>query len=159
MGGTNLSAGLDQAISIFQGAIPDLYRTRVIILLTDGQWNDGRDPQLAANDARNAGITVHTRQHADIVPRRSFQVSPIQRVVVTTSPTTILSCETPSGNSQGLFSDSDRVVPAPFRVQQYWCDSADWQEYGASHETNDSTYSTVGFLRFAAEERSLWNSL
>lgn len=60
MGGTNLSAGLDQAISIFQGTNSRPLSNKVIILLTDGQWNDGRDPQLAANDARNAGITVHT---------------------------------------------------------------------------------------------------
>ncbi len=60
MGGTNLAAGLDQAITVLQGANARPLSNKVIILLTDGQWNDGRDPQLSANDARNAGITVHT---------------------------------------------------------------------------------------------------
>jgi Ca-activated chloride channel family protein len=60
MGGTNLSAGLDQAVTVLQGANARPLSNKVIILLTDGQWNDGRDPQLSANDARNAGITVHT---------------------------------------------------------------------------------------------------
>jgi hypothetical protein len=31
----------------------------VIILMTDGQWNEGRNPIRAAEDARDKGIIVH----------------------------------------------------------------------------------------------------
>jgi Ca-activated chloride channel homolog len=60
MGGTNLSSGLDRAVSVLKGNNSSLYTNKVIILLTDGQWNSGRDPVLAAYDARGQGITVHT---------------------------------------------------------------------------------------------------
>jgi Ca-activated chloride channel homolog len=59
MGGTNLSSGLDRAVSVLRGTNSSLYTSKVIILLTDGQWNAGRDPELAAYDARGQGITVH----------------------------------------------------------------------------------------------------
>ncbi len=59
MGGTNLSAGLDQAVQVLQGANSRPLSNKIVILLTDGQWNAGRDPLLAANDAQAAGITVH----------------------------------------------------------------------------------------------------
>lgn len=59
MGGTNLSAGLTQAISVLQGTNSNAFASKVIILLTDGEWNQGVDPITVANTARNAGITVH----------------------------------------------------------------------------------------------------
>ncbi len=59
MGGTNLSAGLDRAVSVLKGTNSKSLSGKVIILMTDGQWNDGRHPSLAATDARAAGITVH----------------------------------------------------------------------------------------------------
>ena len=58
-GGTNLSAGLDRAVSVLTGANGRALSKKVIILLTDGQWNAGRDPVLAAQDAEAAGITIH----------------------------------------------------------------------------------------------------
>lgn len=60
MGGTNLSAGLDLAVSVLRGTNSSIYTSKVVILLTDGEWNQGRDPDLAAYDARAQGITVHT---------------------------------------------------------------------------------------------------
>ncbi len=60
MGGTNLSAGLDRAVAVLKGTNSKSLSSKVIILMTDGQWNDGRHPSLAAMDARAAGITVHT---------------------------------------------------------------------------------------------------
>ncbi len=60
MGGTNLSSGLDRAVSVLKGTTASMYTNKVIILLTDGQWNAGRDPDQAAYDARGQGITVHT---------------------------------------------------------------------------------------------------
>ncbi|MEQ1826878.1 MAG: vWA domain-containing protein [Pirellula sp.] len=59
MGGTNLSAGLDAAVAVLKGTNSSLYKNKVVILMTDGQWNAGRDPVLAAQDARSQGITVH----------------------------------------------------------------------------------------------------
>lgn len=58
-GGTNLSAGLDRAVQVLTGNNGRPLSNKVIILLTDGVWNAGRDPVLAAQDAAAAGITVH----------------------------------------------------------------------------------------------------
>lgn len=58
-GGTTLSAGLDRAVSVLTGPNGRALSNKIIILLTDGQWNAGRDPVLAAQDAAAAGITVH----------------------------------------------------------------------------------------------------
>ena len=59
VGGTNLSAGLDQAVAVLTGNNGRPLSSKIIILLTDGNWNAGRDPVLAAQDAATAGITVH----------------------------------------------------------------------------------------------------
>lgn len=59
MGATNLSAGLTQAISVFQSANSSPFSSKVIVLLTDGAWNLGADPVTVANTAKNAGITIH----------------------------------------------------------------------------------------------------
>jgi Ca-activated chloride channel homolog len=59
-GGTNMSAGLDRAVQVLTGANGRVLSNKIIILLTDGQWNAGSDPVLAAQDASNAGITIHT---------------------------------------------------------------------------------------------------
>ncbi|XZE20179.1 vWA domain-containing protein [Pirellulaceae bacterium SH449] len=71
MGGTNLSAGLDRAIQVVTGPGSRALTNKVIILFTDGMWNDGRHPRLAAQDAKAAGIIVHTvsmltQQQADL---------------------------------------------------------------------------------------------
>ncbi len=60
MGGTNMSAGMESAIASLRGANSSLYTSKVIILLTDGQWNAGRDPVSVAYEARGYGITIHT---------------------------------------------------------------------------------------------------
>ena len=59
-GGTNLSAGLDLAVQILTGSNGRILSNKIIILLTDGDWNAGRDPVLAAQDAAAAGIRIHT---------------------------------------------------------------------------------------------------
>jgi Ca-activated chloride channel homolog len=58
-GATNMSAGLDKAVSVLTASDVKPYAKRSIILMTDGQWNEGRDPVDAAEDARDKGITVH----------------------------------------------------------------------------------------------------
>lgn len=58
-GGTNMSAGIDTAVGILTGAHSRPLSNKIIILLTDGLWNQGRDPVVAAQDAANAEITIH----------------------------------------------------------------------------------------------------
>lgn len=60
MGGTNLSAGLDRAVAALSSNSSRSLSNKVVILMTDGDWNDGRDPILAAQDAARRGIVVHT---------------------------------------------------------------------------------------------------
>lgn len=59
LGATNLSAGLDRAVSVLTGPGSSKLAGKVVILFTDGQWNEGRSPIQAAQDAKAAGITVH----------------------------------------------------------------------------------------------------
>lgn len=60
MGATNLSAGLDAAVAHLTGPSARTLTNKVVLLFTDGMWNFGRHPVLAALDAKNAGVTVHT---------------------------------------------------------------------------------------------------
>lgn len=71
MGATNLSAGLDQGVAVLTGANSKNFTNKVVILFTDGEWNEGRNPIQAAYDARDAGVIVHcitflTTDQADI---------------------------------------------------------------------------------------------
>jgi Ca-activated chloride channel homolog len=59
MGATDLSAGLDRAVSVLTGPNSTAFSNKVVILLTDGEWNFGRHPLEAARDARDAGVIVH----------------------------------------------------------------------------------------------------
>lgn len=59
-GGTNMSAGIDAGVSVLTGTGANPLADKVMILMTDGQWNQGRDPILAAQDAKNAGVVIHT---------------------------------------------------------------------------------------------------
>jgi Ca-activated chloride channel homolog len=59
-GGTNLAAGIDEAVDVLTGPRSRTYSSKIMIVLTDGQWNAGREPLLAAQDAARAGITIHT---------------------------------------------------------------------------------------------------
>jgi Ca-activated chloride channel family protein len=58
-GRTNLAAGLDEGVKVLTGPDVNPLAAKVIVLMTDGQWNQGRHPVAAAEDARDAGITVH----------------------------------------------------------------------------------------------------
>lgn len=58
-GATNASAGIDAAVALFD-AEGDPDAKQVIVLLTDGQWNQGRDPLEAAADALAKKIVIHT---------------------------------------------------------------------------------------------------
>ncbi|MCA9246995.1 MAG: VWA domain-containing protein [Planctomycetales bacterium] len=60
LGGTDISAGIDEAVDILTGPGTKDLAQKSIVLMTDGQWNEGRDPTLAAADAAAAGVTIHT---------------------------------------------------------------------------------------------------
>jgi hypothetical protein len=61
IGGTNISAGLDRGIAVVTDpkyARP--YAFKMIILMTDGVWNQGQKPSISAQAAADKGIIVHT---------------------------------------------------------------------------------------------------
>ncbi|MCA9037495.1 MAG: VWA domain-containing protein [Planctomycetaceae bacterium] len=60
MGGTNMEAGIRAATSSLTGGNSRPLSNKVIILLTDGQWNAGNDPIFAAQAAASQNITIHT---------------------------------------------------------------------------------------------------
>lgn len=60
MGGTNMSAGIDKAVELLTDPSTNSLAQKTIILMSDGQWNTGRDPIEAAQDAADANITIHT---------------------------------------------------------------------------------------------------
>jgi Ca-activated chloride channel homolog len=59
MGRTNMAAGIDEGVAVLtsKGARP--FARKTMILMTDGLWNQGRSPVLAAQDAAAKGITIH----------------------------------------------------------------------------------------------------
>ena len=58
-GSTNMAAGIDKAVATLTAANVLPYATRNVVLMTDGQWNQGRNPIDAANDALNAGVVIN----------------------------------------------------------------------------------------------------
>ena len=61
IGGTNISAGIDDGIDVLTNT--DTVRAhafKVMVLMTDGQWNAGGDPITFANQAAAQGIVIHT---------------------------------------------------------------------------------------------------
>lgn len=60
LGGTNMSAGLSEAIQMLEADKSKPLAKKSIILMTDGQWNQGSDPVLLASDAKTKGIVIHT---------------------------------------------------------------------------------------------------
>lgn len=60
LGGTDMSAGIDLGVEVLTGSGTKDYASKIMILMTDGKWNFGRDPNQAALDAKKENITVHT---------------------------------------------------------------------------------------------------
>lgn len=60
LGGTNMAAGLDEAVEVLTEPGISTLANRIVVLMTDGDWNQGRDPILSANDAKAAGVIIHT---------------------------------------------------------------------------------------------------
>ncbi|MCA9118723.1 MAG: VWA domain-containing protein [Planctomycetaceae bacterium] len=59
-GGTDMAGGIDTAVGVLTSGNARRLASKTIILMTDGQQTGGRDPLLAAADARAAGITIFT---------------------------------------------------------------------------------------------------
>jgi Ca-activated chloride channel family protein len=59
LGGTKMATGIDAGKVMLTGAGVKTYAKKVMILMTDGQWNAGRDPLLAAAECKAANITIH----------------------------------------------------------------------------------------------------
>ncbi|MCA9177965.1 MAG: VWA domain-containing protein [Planctomycetales bacterium] len=60
LGGTNMTAGMQLGVSVLTGAGSHQFAKKTMILMTDGKWNQGNNPISTANNARAAGITIHT---------------------------------------------------------------------------------------------------
>lgn len=60
-GGTNMSGGMADGVSAMTGTGSRGYAKRIMILMSDGDWNDGSDPVTYANSyCVPNNITVHT---------------------------------------------------------------------------------------------------
>lgn len=58
-GATNMSAGLNAAINVLNGAGSNPLAKKTIILFTDGQWNTGDAPSTITSTASASNITIH----------------------------------------------------------------------------------------------------
>ena len=59
LGGTDMAGGMDQGTTVLTSSSSRPYAKKIMILMTDGQWNAGRDPIAAATDALAQNITIH----------------------------------------------------------------------------------------------------
>ncbi len=60
MGGTNMAAGINEAIDILKDPSTNSLAQKTIILMSDGMWNTGGNPETAAQNAADNNITIHT---------------------------------------------------------------------------------------------------
>ena len=58
-GMTNCAAGIDAGAAVLLQDQTRPFANKMIILLTDGQWNQGRNPVEAAKDAAAQGVVIH----------------------------------------------------------------------------------------------------
>ncbi|MFM7863800.1 MAG: vWA domain-containing protein, partial [Planctomycetaceae bacterium] len=56
---TKLSNGIDEAVRVLTGSNSLVQSNKIIILFTDGVWENCRNPEAAAQDAANAGVVIH----------------------------------------------------------------------------------------------------
>lgn len=73
-GFTNIAAGIDRGVTV----LTDTTRARplaekTMVLLTDGIYNRGRDPRLAAADAANRGIVIHTVTFSEAAEQQAMR--------------------------------------------------------------------------------------
>ncbi len=72
VGATNLAAGIDEGVAVLiSQSRADAKRS--LIVMTDGQWNTGRHPVDAAEDANSYGITIYTITFLDKADQSTMQ--------------------------------------------------------------------------------------
>ncbi len=59
-GATEISSGMDRAREILKSSSSRDYAFKTMVVLTDGVWYGGYNPETAAQKAADEGITVHT---------------------------------------------------------------------------------------------------
>lgn len=59
IGKTNMSSGLQAALSQLDSGTSSEFAEKIIILLSDGRWTEGRNPILIARQAREKNVTIH----------------------------------------------------------------------------------------------------
>ncbi len=73
-GFTNIAAGIDQGTAVLTNASRARpLAEKTMVLLTDGIYNRGRDPRLAAQDAEQQGIIIHTVTFSDAAEMQAMQ--------------------------------------------------------------------------------------
>ena len=72
-GGTDIAAGIDEAVVELTSAAARPLANKSIVLMTDGQWTHGRDPRLAAADAGAAGVVIYTVTFLDAADQSVMQ--------------------------------------------------------------------------------------
>jgi Mg-chelatase subunit ChlD len=75
VGRTNIAAGIDNGIAVLTD--PVLARPlaeKTMVLLTDGLFNEGREPHLAAEDAAVYKIVIHTVTFSDGADQAEMQL-------------------------------------------------------------------------------------
>jgi hypothetical protein len=59
MGGTDMSSGMNEGIAVLTGNSSRPFANKIMILMTDGQWNVGVDPVTVAYTAKSQNIKIH----------------------------------------------------------------------------------------------------
>jgi Mg-chelatase subunit ChlD len=72
-GGTNIAAGIDFGVAALEANVARRYAQKTMIVMTDGQWNQGRDPREAARDAAGKGIRIHAITFSDNADESSMR--------------------------------------------------------------------------------------
>lgn len=59
-GGTDMQEGMSRGVTQLTGASVRTYAKRIMILMSDGEWNEGNNPITYASTCASNNITVHT---------------------------------------------------------------------------------------------------
>lgn len=71
-GGTNMAAGMNDGISVLTGNNARPLARKVMILMSDGQWNAGDDPETVAATAAASNIVIYTISFLDGVDQTTM---------------------------------------------------------------------------------------
>ena len=73
IGATNMSEGMLAGINVLTG--PDVRPNAqlAMVLMSDGQWNQGQNPNMVAQQARKKGIIIHTISFLDAADQQDMK--------------------------------------------------------------------------------------